>query len=78
MEHYRLSLALDPDAQAAAVALSHALRRTGEVEEARAVLRRALAPAGRRPARDGYWDYLVSDATHFREEFATLREESLR
>ena len=78
VEHYRLSLALDPDAQAAAVALSHALRRTGEVEEARAVLRRALAPAGRRPARDGYWDYLVSDATHFREEFATLREESLR
>jgi tetratricopeptide (TPR) repeat protein len=78
VEHYRLSLSLDPSAQAAAVALSHALRRAGEVEEAREVLRRALAHAGRRAGRDAYRDYLVGDAVHFRDELAALRQESLQ
>jgi tetratricopeptide (TPR) repeat protein len=78
VEHYRLSLALEPSAQAAAVALSHALRRVGEGEEAREVLRRALAHAGRRAGRDAYRDYLVSDAVHFRDELAALRQESLQ
>jgi tetratricopeptide (TPR) repeat protein len=77
VEHYRLSLALDPGAQAAAVALSHGLRRSGEMEEARAVLRLALARAGRRAGRDAYRDYLVSDVLGFREELAALRQESL-
>lgn len=77
VEQYRLSLSLDPSAQAAGVALSHALRRTGEATEAREVLRRALAWAGRRPTRDAYRDYLVLDAVGFREEFAALRRESL-
>jgi len=75
--HYRRSLALDPDAQAAAVALSHALRLTDQVEESRAVLRHALARAGRRTARDVYWDYLVANAVHGDELFAALRRESL-
>jgi len=75
--HYRRSLALDPDAQAAAVALSHALRLTDQVEESRAVLRHALARAGRRTARDGYWDYLVANAVDGDEMFAALRRESL-
>jgi tetratricopeptide (TPR) repeat protein len=78
VEHYRLSLALDPSAQAAAVALSHALRRAGELEAAREVLRRALAHAGRREGRDAYRDYLVGDAIHFREQLAALRQESLQ
>jgi tetratricopeptide (TPR) repeat protein len=78
VEYYRLSLALEPSGQAAAVALSHALRRAGEVEEARAVLRRALAHAGRRAGRDAYRDYLVGDAIHFREQLAALRQESLQ
>jgi tetratricopeptide (TPR) repeat protein len=78
VEQYRLSLAIDPIAQAAAVALSHALRSAGEVEEAHGVLRRALAQAGRRAFRDGYWDYLGVDALHFRDLFAALRQESLQ
>jgi len=78
VEQYRLSLALDPTAQAAAVALSHALRSTGEVEEARGVLRRALAQAGRRALRDGYWDYLAHEAADFRDLFAALHQESLQ
>ena len=78
VEHYRFSLALEPSGQAAAVALSHALRRAGEMEEARAVLRRALAHAGRRAGRDAYRDYLVGDAIHFREQLAALRQESLQ
>jgi tetratricopeptide (TPR) repeat protein len=77
VEHYRLSLALDPEAQAAAVALSHALRSTGAAEESRRVLRQALAQAGRR-SRDGYWDYLVGNAVHVEEQFAALRQESLQ
>jgi len=47
------------------------------MEEARAVLRLALARAGRRAGRDAYRDYLVSDALGFREELAALRQESL-
>jgi tetratricopeptide (TPR) repeat protein len=76
LRHYRLALALDPQAQAAAVALSHALRLTGEGEESRQVLRTALALAGRR-TRDAYWDYLVGNALEVEEEFAALRRESL-
>jgi tetratricopeptide (TPR) repeat protein len=78
IEHYRLSLGLEPGAQAAAVALSHALRRTGETGEAREVLRRALGHAGQRAHRDPYWDYLVGNALDFREQLAALRQESLQ
>ena len=76
LRHYRLALSLEPQAQAAAVALSHALRLAGEAEESRQVLRTALDAAGRR-GRDGYWDYLVGDAGRVEEEFAALRRESL-
>ena len=78
VEEYRLSLALDPRSQSAGVAVSHALRKAGEAEEAREVLRATLAQAGRRAYRDAYWDYVAVNALHFREVFAALREESLR
>jgi tetratricopeptide (TPR) repeat protein len=77
MAHYRRALELDPDAQTAAVALSHALRLTDQGEESRAVLRHALARAGRRRTRDAYWEYLVVNAVGRDEMFAALREESL-
>jgi tetratricopeptide (TPR) repeat protein len=76
LRHYRLALALDPQAQTAATALSHALRLAGEDEESRQVLRRALDMAGRR-RRDAYWDYLAGDAARVEDEFAALRQESL-
>ena len=76
LRHYRLALGLDPKAQTAAIALSHALRLAGEAEESRQVLLMALAVAGLR-ARDAYWDYLVGDALRVEDEFAALRRESL-
>jgi tetratricopeptide (TPR) repeat protein len=78
VNEYRLSRALDPRAQAAGVALSEALRRSGAAQEARDMLRATLAEAGRRAHRDPYWDYVGVNALHFRDVFAALREESLR
>jgi tetratricopeptide (TPR) repeat protein len=77
VEQYRLALSLAPTAQAAAVALAHALGRAGKAEEAREVLGRALAHAGRRPRRDPYWDYLMNNALHVQDRLAALRRESL-
>ena len=76
LRHYRLALGLDPKAQSAAIALSHALRLAGEAEESRRVLRTALAVAGRRE-RDAYWDYLMGNTLRVEDEFAALRRESL-
>ena len=76
VQHYRLALGFDPQAQSAAIALSHALRLAGDGEASRQVLRTALAMAGRR-GRDGYWDYLAGDALQVEDEFAALRRESL-
>jgi tetratricopeptide (TPR) repeat protein len=78
LEQYRVALDLDPSAQAAAVALSHALRDAGDAEESRRVLRAALAQAGRRPRRDAFWDYPIGDAGRYEELFADLRREALR
>lgn len=78
VDHYRLCLGLDPGAQAAAVALAHALGRAGDAEGARGVLRRALAQGGRRVRRDAYWDYLACQAAHAPERFDALRQESLQ
>ena len=78
VEQYRVALDLDPSAQAAAVALSHALRTAGEAEESRSVLRTALAQAGRRPHRDAFWEYPMGDAGRYEELFADLRRESLQ
>ncbi len=78
VEQYRLALSLSPGAQAAGVALSYALRLTGEAAESREVLRRALAYAGRRAHREAYWDYLVDAAVDVEEQLAALREESRR
>lgn len=72
---YRRALEIDPRAQAAAVALSHALRLAGDVEGSRRVLAGGLASAQRRPTPDVYWDYLVANAVDHAELFdALLRE----
>jgi tetratricopeptide (TPR) repeat protein len=78
VQQYRLALSLEPGAQAAAVALSYALRRAGDVAESRQVLRRALERAGQRAHREPYWDYLVGVAVDVTEQLDALREESLR
>jgi tetratricopeptide (TPR) repeat protein len=75
---YRAALALDPSAQVAAVALSHALRLAGDVDGSRQVLLQALAHAGRRRTSDVYWNYFQAHALGFEERLDALRRETLR
>lgn len=75
---YRLALALDPKAQTAAVALSHALRLAGESEVSRQVLSQALAQAGQRTVADPYWNYLTSNVLRIEDTFDALRRETLQ
>jgi len=77
VEQYSLAVELEPQGQSAAVALSHALRLTGDAAGAVRVLRESVAHAGRRAARDVYWDYLAGNAASADERFAELRRETL-
>jgi tetratricopeptide (TPR) repeat protein len=78
IREYRLALEAAPRSQAAAVALSHALKQAGDGEGARQALVRTLALAGRRSGRDPYWDYLMANAASREDLFAELRRETLR
>jgi tetratricopeptide (TPR) repeat protein len=78
VRQYRQALIADPMAQTAAIALSHALGASGDPDEARETVVRALANSRTRGGRDGYWRYLVADPARVRELFAALREETLR
>ncbi|HEV7499999.1 MAG TPA: tetratricopeptide repeat protein [Vicinamibacteria bacterium] len=73
---YRRALEIDPRAQAAAVALSHALLLAGDVEGSRRVLAGGLASAPRRSTPDVYWDYLVANAVDHAELFEALLREA--
>jgi tetratricopeptide (TPR) repeat protein len=76
---YRHALQLDPRSQAAAVALSHVLRLQGDGPGSRRQLLQGLAHAGRRLARDQFWDYLMSTpVAHPDRVFDEMRRESLQ
>jgi len=70
------ALALDPQRQSAAVALSQAYFSTGDARSARRVLGEALAYAGRRSERDPHWDYVASNAAEAEDLLQDLREET--
>lgn len=72
---YRVALALDPAAQAAAVAVSHATWLQGKAAESREVLEQALLHAGRRTGPDPYWDYSFGRSDRAEPLFESLREE---
>jgi len=72
---YRAALALDPLAQAAAVALSHVRQLSGDVATSRRVLERALDHAGSRRG-DPYWDYPFGRTATADTIFETLRRET--
>jgi tetratricopeptide (TPR) repeat protein len=74
---FRQALELDPESQAAAVALSHVSWIAGDVEGARHVIERAVALAGKRSRRDAYWDYLVTNALFAEQLVEELRQETL-
>jgi tetratricopeptide (TPR) repeat protein len=77
IREFTRALELDPQAQAAAVALSQALLSTGDVDGARRVLGQSLAHAGQRVARDAQWDYVASNAALAEDLVEELRQETL-
>jgi tetratricopeptide (TPR) repeat protein len=76
IEQYRLALVLDPESQAAAIALSHALLARGNAAEGASVLQTALSFAGRRARRDPHWDYVGLNAKDAEALFDEMRAES--
>jgi tetratricopeptide (TPR) repeat protein len=74
---YRAALAIDPRAQAAGIAFSHALLLAGQESTAREQLETTLHYA-RRKANDVYWNYEMGSAESADAALARLREESLR
>ena len=77
---YQMALDVHPGAQAAAVALSHALRLAGDAPRSRDALTRALAEAGRRGngREDEYWNYLSWPAIDRGRLFDELHQEAVR
>jgi len=76
-EHYRAALAIDPGAQAAAVALSQALLVGGNDGEGREVLARALKQAPRGQPRDAYMSYHLGRSNLAEGLLDALRAETL-
>jgi tetratricopeptide (TPR) repeat protein len=60
---YRRALELDPQAQAAGIALAHVLRLAGDEQAAREVAVRTVSYAGRRGGLDFFWEYLTGSVT---------------
>lgn len=75
---YEEALALEPQSQAAAVALSHLRLSAGDAAGARRVLGEALAHAGRRSESDPYWIYPASNAANSDDMLEALRLEAGR
>ncbi|HZM51777.1 MAG TPA: tetratricopeptide repeat protein, partial [Vicinamibacteria bacterium] len=73
---YQEALALEPQSQAAALALSHLQLSSGDAAGARRVLEQALAHAGRRAESDPYWIYPASNALATDDTLEALRREA--
>jgi tetratricopeptide (TPR) repeat protein len=73
IQEFNQALALDPQSQAAAVALSEALLFAGDATRAREILQQAMAHAGRRSAPDAHWRYTAANTAHVEELFEELR-----
>jgi len=73
---YEEALALEPQSQAAALALSHLRLSSGDAAGARRVLEQALAHAGRRAESDPYWIYPASNAAGAEDALEALRLEA--
>lgn len=71
---YRAAVALDPDGQAARVALSHALHREGDARASRRAVEDALE--ARRTQPDPFWRYPWGQADRAEELLEALRAES--
>lgn len=74
---YRAALAIDPQAQAAAVALSWVLQVAGDATASRDVVEQAVDAAGRRRDADAWWSYLFGRSAHAEAILEELRSEAL-
>jgi tetratricopeptide (TPR) repeat protein len=70
---YRAALALDPEAQTALLALSHALHRLGAEQESRDLVERSLALAGSRERADVFGTYAWGRSASYDEVWESLR-----
>jgi tetratricopeptide (TPR) repeat protein len=73
---YRAALALAPQAQSAAIAVSYVSWLQGKTAEAKASLDEALLRAGRRTAPDPYWDYSFGSIEEVDQLFDGLYEDA--
>jgi tetratricopeptide (TPR) repeat protein len=73
---YRAALALAPQAQSAAVAVSYVSWLQGKTAQAKAFLDEALLRAGRRTAPDPYWDYSFGSTEEVDRLFDSLHEDA--
>jgi tetratricopeptide (TPR) repeat protein len=73
---YSEAVALDPQCQAARLALSHAQMLLGDVASARPELERAVSAAGRRSAQDAFWLYPWGPSAQSDALLAALRLEA--
>ena len=73
---YSEAVALDPQCQAARLALSHAQMLLGDVASARPELERAVSSAGRRSAQDAFWVYPWGPSAQSDALLAALRLEA--
>ena len=76
--HYRSALVIDPAAQSAAVALSEALWSTGEEDEGRELLERAMSYGPRGAPRDAFMSYHLGRSGRAEEMLDALRGETLQ
>ena len=77
-ERYRAALAIDPTAQAAAVALSEASLAAGEGDEARDLIGQAVRHAPRGQPRDAYMSYHLGRSNLAEGMLESLRAETLK
>jgi len=73
---YRAALALAPQAQSAAIAVSYVSWLRGKTADAKALLDEALLRAGGRTAPDPYWDYSFGSTAEVEQLFESLREDA--
>jgi tetratricopeptide (TPR) repeat protein len=75
---YSRAVALDPECQAARLALSHVGLRLGEAAAARSDAELALAAAGHRSSPDAFWQYHWGPSARFGRLLDELRSEAVR
>jgi tetratricopeptide (TPR) repeat protein len=76
IESFRAAVGVDPQCQVAAIALSHALHRAGDLDGSREVMEQLLTHPGTvSGAADPWWRFLRADSDRFDTMMEALRED---